>query len=77
MHYTLLTGRRSVVVLADEVLLRRRAMQDSPARALAKKGAILKLERCSIDWCEVSQGGLRGWVEKTDVWGVGARELRN
>jgi len=77
MHYSLLSGLRTVRVLPEEVMLRTKPDETAVARVKAENGAILKLGDCDTDWCQVSSGRHRGWLPKTAIWGVGSTELRN
>ena len=45
--------------------------------ALAEAGAIAKLGKCSIDWCEISSKDADGWMQKTRLWGVEPNETRD
>lgn len=76
IHYALLSGVRTVMVTADLAELRGSPRANSGVVAKAESGAILRLEDCSIDWCRISASGERGWVPKTDIWGVDKDEIR-
>lgn len=76
IHYALLSGVRTVIVTADVAELRGSPRPNAGVVAKAENGAILRLEDCSIDWCRISASGERGWVLKTDIWGVDKDEIR-
>jgi Uncharacterized protein conserved in bacteria len=38
---------------------------------------IARLGQCDPDWCQLNAGGYRGWVPKSDIWGVTLEELRD
>lgn len=76
VHYALLSGVRTAVVTTDMTELRTRADAEADIVAKAESGAIVRLEECTVDWCEISGGGERGWVPKADIWGVDAGEVR-
>lgn len=77
VHYSLLSGVRSVIVQDDMTELHMRADADSAVVALAESGAIARLGDCGPDWCEISSDEAEGWVPKTAIWGVGPEELRD
>lgn len=77
VHYSLLSGVRTVIVEDDMTELHARADAKSSVVALAEAGAIAKLGDCSIDWCEISAEDADGWVPKTAIWGVDPKEIRN
>ena len=75
VHYSLLSGVRSVLVTLDMAELRDAPDATSPVVAQAELGVVGRLLECKIDWCRVSLDGTRGWVLKTALWGVKADEL--
>lgn len=76
IHYSLLSGVRTAMITADLAELRASPRLDAGVVAKAENGAIVRLEDCGIDWCRVSAEGERGWLPKTEIWGVGKDEIR-
>lgn len=76
VHYSLLSGVRTVSFIADQTALHLQPDPNSAIMARAESGAIARLGECNPDWCRVSADGQKGWVEKTALWGVGAEETR-
>ena len=77
VHYSLLSGVRTVIIQDDMTELRARPDAKAGVKALAETGAIARLGDCLRDWCEISAGSEEGWVPKTKLWGVDPDELRN
>ncbi len=77
IHYSLLSGVRTVIVQADMADLRAQPLADAVVNARAEAGVIASLGECLPDWCRISADGGKGWVRKADIWGVGADELRD
>ena len=77
VHYSLLSGVRTVIVEADMQPLLMRPDPAAPVAALAEAGVIARLGDCGPDWCEIEAGRQRGWVPKTVLWGVEPAELRD
>jgi SH3-like domain-containing protein len=77
MHYSLLSGARTALVQKDKIRVRSQPAEEAAAKAFAERGAIVRLGECSLDWCKVSSGRIKGWVRKTELWGVFATELRD
>lgn len=75
VHYTLLSGVRTVLVAQDMAEFRGRPDPASDVLAQAEFGVIAKLLECATDWCRVSAAGEKGWVRKTALWGVDTDEL--
>ena len=76
MHYALLSGVRTVIVETDMLPLLSRPDAQALPVAYAELGVIARLGRCGPEWCRISAGSERGWVRKSDLWGVGPDELR-
>lgn len=76
IHYSLLSGHRTVVVQGQRIPLHSEPSENSSTVALAEKGVIATLGACLPSWCEIETGGHKGWVSKSEIWGVGAAELR-
>lgn len=77
MHYSLLSGVRTVLVETDMLALRRAPNSDAPINARAELGVVARLGKCNLDWCKITAGGHTGWVRKADIWGVAPEETRN
>jgi SH3-like domain-containing protein len=77
VHYSLLSGLRTVIVQKDLLTLRTRPEANAPATAALEIGVVAHLGKCDLEWCRLSSGGFKGWVPKTRVWGVGVSEIRD
>ena len=77
VHYSLLSGARTVIVEQDMLSLYRRPDPDSVVVARLELGVIARLGDCGPDWCRLTADGYRGWVDKTALWGVGLDEIRD
>jgi SH3-like domain-containing protein len=76
VHYSLLSGARTVIVEEDMVALAMKPEAGAPVNARAEAGAIARLEECTPDWCRINAQGARGWVPKGAIWGVLPEEIR-
>jgi SH3-like domain-containing protein len=74
VHYSLLSGVRTVLVTLDMAELRDRPAADATVIAQAELGVLGRLLACNPDWCRVALDGQRGWVRKSAIWGVRADE---
>ncbi|MDT8854206.1 SH3 domain-containing protein [Paracoccaceae bacterium Fryx2] len=74
VHYSLLSGVRSVLVARDmaEFL----AQPDDAAAVVlkAEAGVIAHVIECGGDWCRLNVDGEKGWVRKSALWGIGPDE---
>ncbi len=76
MHYSLLSGVRTVTFLTEKTNMRLQPNDASATKAFAERGAIARLDECSLEWCRVFSGRVKGWIRKETVWGVGSDEIR-
>ena len=70
IHVSNLTGRRTVLIETQAVMVRKRPDEAARAVARAEAGAIARLEKCAGAWCRISADGHTGWVRRSAVWGV-------
>lgn len=77
VHYSLISGVRTVIVETDLVGLRVRPEPDAIVRAYIEAGVVAYLEACTLDWCRIKADRYKGWVEKSTIWGVFPEELRD
>ena len=77
VHYSLISGVRTVLVEEDMLELHSRPGDNMPVEAKLAVGVIAKLGDCTVDWCEISAGGYEGWAHKAALWGVDAEETRD
>ncbi|MEM1300279.1 MAG: SH3 domain-containing protein [Pseudomonadota bacterium] len=75
VYHAMITGRRTVLVVGDDVLLREDPADTAAATAQAERGVVARLRACEIQWCEVEAEGHRGWIRKTALWGVDEAEI--
>ncbi|MFX4220354.1 MAG: SH3 domain-containing protein [Thalassobaculum sp.] len=72
VHQSMLSGRRTVIVVTAVRMLRREPAESAPPMARLEPGVIAWLEACRSGWCEVEVAGIDGWLRHGDVWGVRA-----
>jgi SH3-like domain-containing protein len=78
MHYSLLSGNRTVIVDVEKALqLRRRPRPDAPISAELEAGVVAWLGACREGWCALEIAGADGWAPTTALWGVAPDEVRD
>ncbi len=70
MHYSLLSGNRSVIVQPEVLDLHRSPSRDARVSARLAAGVVAWLGDCADGWCEVEVQGAEGWAEQAAFWGV-------
>ncbi|WP_166416984.1 SH3 domain-containing protein [Cochlodiniinecator piscidefendens] len=75
IHYSLLSGVRTVIVETDMLPLYRNPSLDAQINANLELGVIAELEECTLNWCELEADGYSGWAPKSAFWGVNADEV--
>ena len=69
IHISQLKKVNSVITLKDKVLFKKSSLFSKPI-ANIKKGRLLIIQTCEVDWCRVKTNNFKGWVNKDNLWGV-------
>lgn len=77
VHYTMLTGARTVIVERESLFLHARANAASRQTAELQADVVARIRRCDVAWCEIAAGGYKGWAPKEVLWGVDVGEVIN
>ncbi|MEO1138991.1 MAG: SH3 domain-containing protein [Pseudomonadota bacterium] len=75
VHYSLLSGTRTVIVEADMLNIHSKPDDTSLAVAQLELGVVARIDQCTPDWCRLIAGGYRGWAPKSHLWGVKSDEV--
>lgn len=70
VHYSLLSGVRSVLVTEDLTELLAKPDLRASVVARAEMRVVARLLECDGAWCRIARDGTRGWVRKSALWGV-------
>lgn len=70
VHQSMLSGARSVVVMTEVRALRRTADPAAPVVARLEAGVIARVLACETAWCRLDAAGFKGWIPKSEIWGV-------
>lgn len=76
VHYALLSGVRHVIIETDMTALYVKPNAESPVNAYSEAGVVARLGSCALDWCRITAGKSKGWIEKRLLWGVKPEEIR-
>ena len=75
VHYTQLSGVRTVLVVQDVAPMLSRPMDNAPEVALLEAGVVGRIVECAPVWCRLNIEGTRGWVNRSALWGLAPGEL--
>ena len=68
IHVSQLKRSNSVIATKDKVLFNKPTSFAKPI-ALIKKGRLLIVQKCEINWCEIKTDVFNGWIKTDDLWG--------
>ena len=74
VHYSLLSGVRSVLVASDMAEFHSRPQPDSDVLFKAERNVVGWVQECDGGWCRISVDGEKGWVQTSALWGVAPNE---
>ena len=74
IHKSLISGTRTGLVLSNENIELFNTL-DGNVIGIMGQGNIIYLEKCKINWCLVSSGNFKGWMDKKYIWGVKEKEI--
>jgi SH3-like domain-containing protein len=76
IHQSMLSSRRTFVVIGQMRTIRKREDSKSPPVAKLEARVVGELNKCPEGggWCKVTVGGHDGWLRRVEFWGVYPRE---
>ncbi len=72
VHQATLAPRRTGVVIGGERVMRSDGRDDAAPVARLKPGVIVRLRSCEAtsDWCQTQVQDYRGWMKRSEIWGL-------
>jgi SH3-like domain-containing protein len=72
VYHSLLSGRRTGVVVGKEELvpLREAGDPEGTVKAKLQTGVTGAVKKCNGTWCHIAGEGFDGWIEQQRLWGV-------
>ena len=67
---TELTGKRQAIITGGMRDLRKDPDENAQVTAHLEEGSVGQLVSCQVDWCKLKFDGAKGFLRKTDFWGV-------
>lgn len=75
VHKGALDGKRHAIVMDKTQNLYASPEATSKNTMRVGKLVIGALETCEPDWCQLTINGRKGWIRKSDIWGVTREEV--
>jgi len=69
IHISQLKKANSVIAVEDKILFEKSTIFSKPI-ANIQKGRLLVIKKCEKNWCKIETEGLKGWVDKINLWGT-------
>ena len=70
VHQSMLDGSRYALITGGERSLLQDPNEDAPPAAKLKPGVIAGLLRCQGVWCRLDAEGYKGWLKRSEFYGV-------
>ena len=68
IHWSQLKLINSIIPLENKILFKKASIFSQPL-AKIKKGRVLIIQKCDIDWCKIKTGKFKGWIKNDNIWG--------
>jgi SH3-like domain-containing protein len=68
IHISQLKKVNSVIVEEDKIMFKKSTIFSKPI-AKIKKGRLLVIQKCEVEWCKIETENFKGWVNKDNLWG--------
>ena len=75
IHYSLLSGVRTVLVTTDMTPMRSAPRDTADEVAVLERDVVGRIIECQPAWCRLNVEGTRGWVERGALWGLDPNEV--
>ena len=70
IHISQLSKKKAAIVIDNDLILFNSSTMYSNPVAILKKGRLVKIKKCKVDWCKINTGEFKGWVKKESLWGL-------
>ena len=69
IHRSQLKKSKSLIVLEDKLIFKNNSKFSEPLVKI-KKGRLLFVKKCHLEWCKVKTDNYLGWIKFESVWGA-------
>lgn len=76
VHQSMLSGRRMALIMESNVILRKTPEETAKGIAQLQRLTSGHLLECQSQWCRIQIHHHKGWLRRTQIWGVYANEIK-
>ncbi len=69
IHISQLSKKKAAINTEEELIMFKKSTIYSNPVAILKKGRLVKIKKCKINWCKAVSGKFSGWLKKDSLWG--------
>ncbi len=69
VHSVMLKKSNSLIVLENKIVFQKNSKFSKPIVKL-EKGRLVIIKKCKLNWCNITTGKYKGWIQKSNVWGI-------
>ena len=70
IHISQLSKKKAAIVIDDDLILFNSSTIYSNPVAILKKGRLVRIKKCEVNWCKINTSKFKGWVKKDNLWGL-------
>ncbi len=69
IHISQLSKKKTAINIKKNSILYKKPTFYSKPIAQLEIGRLVIIKKCKIEWCKISSGNFKGWVDKNSLWG--------
>jgi SH3-like domain-containing protein len=70
IHVSQLSKKKAAITVDDDLILFNNSTIYSNPIAIIKKGRLIRINKCTNEWCKIYTGKFKGWLQKKNLWGL-------
>lgn len=77
VHQSMLSGARYGLIQKQIQDIKEKPNKDSANIAKIEPEVMVRIQKCQGEWCRIQVDSVKGWMNKTDLWGIYPNENLN
>ncbi len=70
IHISQLSKKKAAIVIDNDLIMFKNPTIYSKPIVILKKGKLIKIIKCKLEWCKAKTGKYKGWLKKESLWGL-------